>query len=127
MSSQTQSIQAYFHRTTKPTQDSSQAASPVKGTQESGAADVARPASASGSWSPRNEYPEIDIVKLEPGLGCVMLTGRIANYYEMPSSSKMPSAAKGSFRIILKDDTGTFTVCCIVSNAAPPPSIIVSC
>ena len=61
-------------------------------------------------WQPRCEYKEISISKLTPGPGCVAVMGRIVNFYESISTSKAVNASRGSFKIIVKDDTGAFTV-----------------
>ena len=61
-------------------------------------------------WHPRSEYEEMNIAELAPGPGCVTVTGRIVNFFELANTSKAPLAARGSFKIIVKDDTGAFTV-----------------
>ena len=63
-------------------------------------------------WQPRCEYPEIDISSLEPGPGCFELKGRVVNMQdEKQSSTKMPHAAKGCLKLIVRDDTGVISVC----------------
>ncbi|KAL9635718.1 MAG: hypothetical protein Q9164_003284 [Protoblastenia rupestris] len=73
-------------------------------------------------WQPRIAYADMDIGALAPGPGCVTIMGRIVNFYETPNTSKSPRAAKGSYSVVVKDDTGAFTVklCCgvpIFANA----------
>ena len=36
--------------------------------------------------------------------------GRIVNFYDQAMNSKMPQAAKGCLKIVVKDDTGAFGV-----------------
>jgi len=36
--------------------------------------------------------------------------GRIVNFYDQTTTSKMPKAAKGCLKMIMKDDTGALTV-----------------
>ena len=61
-------------------------------------------------WRPRVEYPDVDIGSLVPGPGCVALTARIVNFYDQATPSKMPQAAKGCLKVIVKDDTGAMVV-----------------
>ena len=62
-------------------------------------------------WQPQAEYQDVDIISLTPGPGCVAIMGRIVNFYDMATPSKMPHAAKGCLKIIVKDDTGSLVVC----------------
>jgi len=61
-------------------------------------------------WVPRGEYENMDIGSLILGPGCVALVGRIVNFYDQPTPSKRPQAARGCFKVIIKDDTGAMTV-----------------
>lgn len=61
-------------------------------------------------WQPRTNYEEIDMGSLVPGPGCVLLTGRVVNFYDQPTPSKMPQAAKGCIKVIVRDNTGAFGV-----------------
>ena len=61
-------------------------------------------------WQPRVHYEETSIGDLEPGPACVALMGRIVNFYDQATPSKMPHAAKGCIKIIVKDDSGALTV-----------------
>jgi hypothetical protein len=66
-------------------------------------------------WNPRGTYDETDIGSLQPGLGCVAVTGRIVNLFDLPTPSKRQHAAKGCYKLVIKDDTGAMTVlarCC---------------
>ncbi|KAK4695537.1 hypothetical protein P7C71_g2230, partial [Lecanoromycetidae sp. Uapishka_2] len=61
-------------------------------------------------WQPRTAYEEMDIGNLVPGPGFVTVMGRVANFYDQIMASKMPHAAKGCLKVVVKDDTGAFTV-----------------
>lgn len=61
-------------------------------------------------WQPRVEYQDVDIGSLVPGPGRVALTARIVNFYDQVTPSKMPRAAKGCSKVIVKDDTGAMVV-----------------
>ena len=61
-------------------------------------------------WQPRTDYEELNLGSLNPGPKCVLLVGRIANFYDQPTASKMPQAANGCLKITLKDDTGAIVV-----------------
>lgn len=69
-------------------------------------------------WQPRTHYEETDVANLVPGPGFVALMGRIVNFYDQPTPSKMPQAAKGCLKVVIKDDTGAFAV----SDTSSPPS-----
>lgn len=70
-------------------------------------------------WQPRCEYPKIAISSLEPGSGCFELKGRVVNMQdEKQRSAKMPYAAKGCLKLIVRDDTGVISVCCIKFSLA---------
>ena len=61
-------------------------------------------------WQPRTTYDETNIGDLVAGPGCVALMGRIVNFHNITTPSKMPKAAQGCFKLTVKDDTGTVTV-----------------
>lgn len=62
------------------------------------------------SWVPQQEYTDMDIADLVPGPGCRTFMGRIVNFFDQPNSSKMPRAAKGCVKMVVKDDTGVISV-----------------
>ncbi|KAK5006171.1 hypothetical protein LTR60_006045, partial [Cryomyces antarcticus] len=64
---------------------------------------------ATASWTPDKDYEEVDIGSLVPGPQCVTFVGRVVNFYNQTSLSKMPRAAKGCVKVIVKDDTGALT------------------
>jgi len=61
-------------------------------------------------WTPQNDYVESNISLLTAGPRFVCLTGRIVNFYNQPTASKMPQAARGCAKMIVKDDSGAITV-----------------
>ena len=61
-------------------------------------------------WQPRAAYNDTDIRDLIAGPGCVALMGRIVNFYHIATPGKTPKAAKGCFKLTVRDDTGVFTV-----------------
>jgi len=63
-----------------------------------------------GSWVPQQEYEEIEIGSLVPGYQRVTFMGRVVNFYDQQTPSKMPQAAKGCLKVIVKDDSGALTV-----------------
>ena len=70
-------------------------------------------------WQARVEYHESNIAELLPGPGCVLVTGRVVNFHDQANPSKMPQAAKGSIKIIVKDDTGAMAVCHVTCPESP--------
>ena len=75
-------------------------------------------------WQARVEYHEIDIKDLVPGPGCVQVTGRVVNFHDQINVSKMPQAAKGSIKIIVKDDTGAMVVRYLIRVSFEKPRIM---
>jgi hypothetical protein len=49
-------------------------------------------------------YEEVGISELAPGPRRVSFTGRIVNMYDQSIESKMPKAAKGCLKLVVKDD-----------------------
>ena len=70
-------------------------------------------------WLPPTEYTGKDVNDLEPGPGCISVTGRIVNFFEMATTSKSEAAAKGFFKLIVKDDTGALMVSLSAHLASP--------
>ena len=62
------------------------------------------------NWIPQRDYEGVDIGSLIPGPQAVSLTARIVNFYDQATPNKMPQAARGCIKIIVKDDTGALTV-----------------
>ncbi|KAI9715372.1 MAG: hypothetical protein M1812_006017 [Candelaria pacifica] len=61
-------------------------------------------------WKPRQEYDEIDIGSLIPGTKAITFTGRVANFFEQQTQSKMPNAAKGFIKVVVGDESGALTI-----------------
>lgn len=57
-------------------------------------------------WQPRVNYEDVGIGELAPGPQYVALIGRIVNVNDQNSTCKAPQAAKGCWRITVKDETG---------------------
>jgi hypothetical protein len=111
MAPQFPSIESFFHRTSPPTtiRPSSPKAKPGDGFTDAELDAVLHP-EIDTSWTPAQEYHEFDIIDLEPGPRCITVHGRIANFYDHTGSSRKPKSARGSIKLILKDDTGALTV-----------------
>jgi hypothetical protein len=61
-------------------------------------------------WHPKLEYTAADIADLKPGVDRVEITGRIVYLYHHTRQSKSPTAAKGCWRLVVKDETAAMTV-----------------
>ena len=61
-------------------------------------------------WKARAEYKHTSIDDLQPGPGCISITGRITHLHEMPSGKGAPKAAKGFFKLCVRDETAAITV-----------------
>ncbi|KAI9752989.1 MAG: hypothetical protein M1835_001055 [Candelina submexicana] len=62
------------------------------------------------SWTPRQEYEEMDIASLIPGTKAVTFIGRVANFFDQQTQSKMPNAAKGFNKLVVGDESGALTI-----------------
>jgi ssDNA-binding replication factor A large subunit len=62
------------------------------------------------TWKPQESYDEVGIGDLSPGPRRAAITGRVVNLYEAATPSKMPTAATGYLKLIIKDDTGVIMV-----------------
>jgi len=60
-------------------------------------------------------YEEVSIGQLAPGLRRVSFTGRVVNMGDHSVESKMPQAAKGCLRLLVKGDRAVV----LVSTSAP--------
>lgn len=63
-----------------------------------------------GSWVPQQEYDEVGVRSLVPGYQRVTFMGRVVNLYDQQTPSKMPKAARGCLKVVVKDDTGALMV-----------------
>lgn len=117
MPAQSPSIQSFY----PPSSSSSSApSSPNKASGATSNADLAdgftiseldsvlHPSSA--HWTPSREYEDTEIESLVPGPQAVCLTARIVNFFDQQTPSKMPQAARGCIKLIVKDDTAAMTV-----------------
>lgn len=71
-------------------------------------------------WQPRTAYQETNIGDLLAGPGCVVLMGRVVNFFDQATPSKMPQAAKGCLKVVVKDDTGAIDVSSVWLCCLPP-------
>ena len=110
MPSKAPSIQSYFPTTSQSTATANHLTSSDTVVGEEDERLSTRLTSTNQKWQARIEYARTDIVDLHPGPGCVTVTGRIVNFHEQGHTSKSPLAAKGSFKVIVKDDTGPLKV-----------------
>ncbi|KAL8937210.1 MAG: hypothetical protein Q9216_004538 [Gyalolechia sp. 2 TL-2023] len=62
------------------------------------------------AWKPNKHYEDVQISKLVPGSAPVCLLGRLINFYEQPIPGRMPYAAKGCLKVVMKDDTGIMMI-----------------
>ncbi len=63
-------------------------------------------------WQPHHDYEEVSIGNLAPGPRRVSFIARVVNlYYEHKVHIKMPDAAKGCLKILVKDDSALILVC----------------
>ena len=75
------------------------------------------------SWHPSIEYTECDIRNLIPGPHAVMFMGRVANIFDVSTSSKSPQAAKGCLKLTVKDNTGAVTVRPRIQRSVGSPDV----
>lgn len=118
MTRQFPSIQSFFgiaQRTSAPNQSTSEVAPPAPSMtpgdgftkSELYAAlhpDITEP------LNPGRDYEKSDISSLCPGPKCLSFTGRVSNLFDQTQGSKMPRAAKGCLKLVVKDDSGAITV-----------------
>lgn len=102
------SIMSYFTRSSSPSSSPVKFSTPVKPglAEHSSSSPVPTPS----KWTPEVDYTEVDIESLVPGPKCITFMGRIVNFFDQTTTSKMPKAAKGCLKMIVKDDTGALTV-----------------
>lgn len=63
-----------------------------------------------GSWVPQQKYVEVEIGSLVPGYQRMTFMGRIVNFYDQQTPSKMPNAARGCLKVVVKDGSGALVV-----------------
>ena len=62
------------------------------------------------AWTPQQDYDGVCLTELSPGPRRVCFTARIVNIYNQQVQSKMPQAARGFLRLLLKDGSGVILV-----------------
>ncbi|KAL8718052.1 MAG: hypothetical protein Q9225_004773 [Loekoesia sp. 1 TL-2023] len=61
-------------------------------------------------WQPRGYYEDVQIGHLVPGSEPICVLGRVTNCYDPPTLSRMPHAAKGCLKVLIRDDTGIMMI-----------------
>lgn len=61
-------------------------------------------------WKPTTSYEASDIGSLVVGSRAVRFAGRLVNFAEWAVESKMPQAAKGYHRLLVRDGSGVIIV-----------------
>lgn len=61
-------------------------------------------------WQPQQPYDHVTIGQLSPGPRRVNFTARVINLYDRPVQSKLPKAAKGCLKVLVRDDEATLLV-----------------
>jgi hypothetical protein len=111
MTKQNTSIQSFFPLQTSPIKGLSRASSPTPGdgftTDE---LDTSLALSPKDDWIPSADYDEYEIDALAPGPARIKIVGRIANLFESSPKAKLPTGAKGSLHLVVKDNTDAVTV-----------------
>lgn len=111
MVKQNTSIQSFFPLQTSPLKDLSRASSPTPGdgftTSELDTSLVLVPRD---DWTPAADYEEYEIDALAPGPARIKIVGRIVNLFESSLKAKLPTGAKGSLHLVIKDNTDAVTV-----------------
>ncbi|KAF2666878.1 hypothetical protein BT63DRAFT_441918 [Microthyrium microscopicum] len=106
MAPQNAAIESFFQQ--RPT-NTSLACEPGEGFTQEEIESVLHP-QVDNTWTPDAPYEHVDIDELDAGPRCVLITGRIVNFYNQPATQKRPQSAKGCLRLLVKDDTGVMTV-----------------
>jgi hypothetical protein len=111
MVKQNTSIQSFFPLQTSPLKALSRTYSPTLGdgftTDELDTSLVLPP---KDHWTPSVDYDEYEIDALAPGPARIKIVGRIVNLFESSPKAKLPTGAKGSLHLVVKDNTDAVTV-----------------
>lgn len=110
MSHQFPNIQSFFHPESSEQRQNSVGASARAGDGFTEEEIEAARSPVLPQWVPQQEYEDAEIGSLVPGHRRVTFKGRVVNFYDQQTPSKMPQAAKGCFKVVLKDDTGGLMV-----------------
>ena len=111
MVGQSPSIQSFFPLQSSPLKTSPRLSSPAPGdgfTSEE--LDTSLTTAQKDDWIPSADYDEYDIDSLVPGPNRIKLVGRVVNLFESSPKAKLPTGAKGSIHLVVKDNTGAVTV-----------------
>lgn len=63
-----------------------------------------------GHWQPQQPYDDASIGQLSPGSRRISFTARVVNLYDRIVQSKVPKAAKGCLKVLLRDDEAALLV-----------------
>jgi hypothetical protein len=111
MVKQNTSIQSFFPLQTSPLKALSRTYSPTPGdgftTDELDTSLILPP---KDHWTPSVDYDEYEIDALAPGPARIKIVGRIVNLFESSPKAKLPTGAKGSLHLVVKDNTDAVTV-----------------
>lgn len=114
MSSQYPTIQSFF-QTKKPSSNASHSLIPIAKPAETGdgfTAEEQKIVIPQSSWTPKVEYEEVELGSLCTGSKFITFQGRVVNFFDWRTGAgdKRPLAAKGCYKIVVKDDAGAVTV-----------------
>ncbi|KAI9812898.1 MAG: hypothetical protein M1827_004416 [Pycnora praestabilis] len=113
MAPQFPSIQTFFHpetsnSPTRPRRPLSPSSSAGNGFTAAEVENVLHPTVR--QWTPHLKYEGCDIATLVSGPRNVTFTGRVLNFFDQQTESKMPKAAKGFIKVVLGDGSGALVV-----------------
>lgn len=63
-----------------------------------------------GDWQPQHPYDHASVGQLSPGPRRVCFTARVINLYDRVIQSKLPKAAKGCLKVLVRDDNAALLV-----------------
>lgn len=112
------SIQSFYKREVQlpdsnpPNQNTPSATSPGDGFTDAERAAALDPMVA--KWEPSREYGELGIGELGHGPKAVVFVGRVVNVTTLWGMSAKEPRARGWHYVLLKDNGGTVSVCCLL-------------
>jgi hypothetical protein len=111
MVKQNTSIQSFFPLQTSPLKGMSRISSPIPGDGFTvNELDTSLVLAPRDDWTPPADYEEYEIDVLAPGPARIKIVGRIVNLFESSPKAKLPTGAKGSLHLVIKDNTDAVTV-----------------
>jgi hypothetical protein len=111
MVKQNTSIQSFFPLQTSPLKGLPRTSSPVPGDGfTSNELDTTLVLAPRDDWTPTKDYDEYEIDSLAPGPQRIKIIGRVVNLFESSPKAKLPTGAKGSLHVVIKDNTDAVTV-----------------